>query len=208
MPEIAHIRETIFGNLKRGYERVKDPAKVGVSELCWCVRRSYYNRMNPIPPDEKTLIRFMRGRSLHDLILLCFDNREVKIEIPLECGKIIRGYADALVNDTLIELKTVKTYKWDSEHIQQLKYYMAALGKTSGCLIYHNVFSDELKFIPVNLTDGERHTVLCQLKNIADDFFYALETMNPSILPTAYIPDLCKSCVYKIRCKGDDIVRT
>jgi len=210
-------------NQKKDEARHKD-GKVHVSDILGCPRQSVFNYVEQTKPDPRTIFYFTIGQAIHnwiqDLLIAAYPGRYTK-EFDLEISKELIAHPDLidLQHDRVIELKTtthdIKTP--EPTHIKQLKTYLAALGKTSGDIIYFmytkNPYAKNnnpnpmqwFKRFTVDIDSTEASTLLEQTITIAQAVKIAREYKDPSISPhIAYNNDenyRCFYCPHKHACE-------
>jgi hypothetical protein len=81
------------------------------SSFGYCYRKQYWNRLNEPqsnPPDERTLRVFRCGHLFHDFVQEFFVGQtEVKVDV-----KDVFGYADIVLSDEVIDIKSVHSYQF------------------------------------------------------------------------------------------------
>ena len=115
---------------------------IHISDLIYCLRKAFYSRQ----PDyvqvlkDDSILYFVRGRSLHDMIEKLFPNNEVTIEYDEIIGNV-----DAIDGPIAVEIKTTKALRrgpYDSNRMQ-LRYYMAMTEKDIGYLLYYEYITSQ-----------------------------------------------------------------
>ena len=149
---LSAIRKAVIAEVSKQYSV---PAHIiWVREVATCIRQSFYNRIYYRNFDEKLAFILLRGRILHEFILekLPLGIAEPNIqpmEVRLNNEVILRGRADWIVGDYVIDLK-YKVYlpKEVSLHDKnQVLLYMYLYGKPKGLVLYINQYGEIRPFI-------------------------------------------------------------
>lgn len=152
------LKKLLADELRRRYFGVNpNPVQIGVyrpSVLSWsCVRRqyNYYSEFAGKSPDEipdEVVLLLGGGIVFHRMVQALefqgqpfWDNVEVecKLEVALPSGNIlIVGHADCIRNNEVYELKYTQRVPSNPhfQHILQLNFYLGALQKQKGWLVY------------------------------------------------------------------------
>jgi len=117
---------------------------VGVTTALGCLRRAYFSatRGEPLFLPKINMILFL-GRAVHEsvesAVLDCYgDEHEIAVEVPIDDG-LLKGVADMIIDDTIIEIKTVSTdlpRAVDKNHLMQLQAYLYMTGMDYGKVVY------------------------------------------------------------------------
>jgi len=173
-----------------------------VTDLCQCLRRSYYSLKYPLKPEQKLKRSLIIGKSIHlylESLLLKHKDKlgiDIEIEKPVRYvidGMVIRGYADIVLGNILYEIKTtskipVKPY---FEHILQAGFYAYVLHLREFCIVYIN--DNGYKEFCMETNDGIINIIKDRVRVLKE----ALESGKP---PPREKSVLCNYCPYKTIC--------
>lgn len=186
-----------------------------------CLRRAYWDRVDPIDGDGSWFVTAQHGVVVGQLVADFFKragiwrgdevrggdkrfNLSYRIDILAADGIRYDESAELIVP---VEVKSVKGKKWEwmlkeggnKAHKLQLQCYIhfhKPKPYPHGYLLYFNRDTDEVKLIKI------KHDPLIgkQIEEVLDELEFAVETGN---LPDKIDNDYdCKFCEYKDRCKG------
>ena len=169
---------------------------IHISDLIHCLRKAFYSRQ----PDyvqvlkDDSVLYFVRGRSLHDMIEKLFPNNEVTIEY-----EEIIGNVDAIDGPIAVEIKTTKVLRrgpYDSNRMQ-LRYYMAMTGKDIGYLLYYEYFSNKIRAFKFMMNAEQRERTLKELVTKRNLLIKALEINEVLIIPESDSSFDCNNCEFE-----------
>lgn len=178
------------------------PNTFSVTELLYCIRKSYLKRISPKPATLEQAYNLYRGKVFDQLWTPLFRHNQVRA--TYRCKNIpitISGKYDFLDEDgCLVDLKTAKSLFYINEpgheYVQQVRFY-AWLNSIDKAKIVYVDFGDA-KVFPVEVGDCQQ--LLDELESKAAQLYYALKfnrapAKNP--LTQAW---LCSKCDYKTEC--------
>lgn len=175
-----------------------------VSDFVYCLKKPYYKRQPDYEEDlsNDSVLYFVRGRSLHDLLEKMYPDREVRVSI-----EDIVGSVDAMTQDgTCIEIKTTKRL-WKNEandhHVKQVSYYMAMADSNMGQILYYEMTDNRLRVFEISLTDDDLSDLKSEILVKKDDVIQALETKKVRLLDNTNAAWECKWCPHEEVCKKD-----
>lgn len=176
-------------------------------------RKSLYDKLYPVEPDEATILRWVRGESSHSFfrsIFKEFPNAEIEKTKALTTprNKVIYSTPDvALVKredwpfDVIFEFKSTIGSRVAQHWIQRLHRYMAVNEVSYGVLTVHYLLHNKIECFPVELSENKLRSLKDSIVYIADLFEQSLQTkVNP--FPRCP-PWLCRDCPHQIRCVRD-----
>ena len=192
--------ETIDDN-----EYIRPNNRFSTTELVYCLRRAYFARKHPKPSDVITKYNLFRGK-IFDKITQIFERSQVKIVDALENGITIAGIIDAIVGDTVIEIKSISNIanvleKPKREHYHQAAYYAAVLSEQEGVdynlmLIYFDMstfkvhyFSHEKDALGVSFDYIKKY-----VRRRAQTLHQMLKEENPALYRPS--PDEQTQCIF------------
>lgn len=191
------LKERFIGALQERYGGVRDG--VHVSDLVYCLRQTFYRKIDPEPFTERQLGFFVDGARRHTVLQELLDvESEVKVE---KWG--IYGSID-MVLDYPLEIKTTRAHSSLPDHyFKQLGYYAVLVGKNKGYLVVLRLNSEvPWEFYSVEWSSVEIEELTQEMKMRARDLCDALERKDPSVLPNLSV-DMewkCRYCLYRERC--------
>jgi len=198
------LRQRFLTKLRQRYDHPR--LDLHVSDLTFCMRESYFRKVNPQPHDLKTLQYFVDGARRHEAL-----QELLGVDSEVEVSKYgVVGHIDMVDDDLFqfipIEIKTTRAKKEIPEHyFTQLGYYCVLLGVRRGRLIIQRIMNKEepWEFYDVEWTEKEIKELEEELKYKATLFQKALKTRNPKLLPKIHeaMKWKCRSCKYVSLCE-------
>lgn len=174
-----------------------------VSDLVYCLRKTYW-RTRPDYEEElsdDSVLYFVRGRSLEDLIDKLFPLKQVKVTLNEIVGTI-----DAVSAENIpVEIKTTKRlFKSEpyDHHIKQLTYYMAMRNSQKGILLYYELQPNKLTVFELQLTKKELADIRTDILNANTQLNQILEFEDPYLVqpPEDGKGWECKFCDFRKEC--------
>ena len=223
-PGILDVKQ----KLREGWTRKEvKRTEIHVSDLLYCKRQKCFERIddntNPRPIDNKKLMYFFGGQSLHRGIAeILGDEFEYEKEIVWngDGGIDIIGHPDAIwkQDHVIVEVKSTTSAgvlkKPFKNHVRQISAYIAMTGAPYGKLFYiilgqpdiKNPFQEYL----ISLTNEEREKILTDLENDALELQRGIDSKSPeNVSHIAFDKSyknklgfnwLCAECVFYDRC--------
>jgi predicted RecB family nuclease len=176
------------------------PNTYSITELLYCIRKSYYRRINPKPIALKSAFNLYRGQIFDNLWCKLFTHNQVRA--TYRCKNIpitISGRYDFLTTDNVLtDLKTIKNLYFvkepSPEYVTQIRFY-AWLNSIEKAQILYIDFGG-CKIFPVEV--GDCNQLLIDIENKAQTLYNALKKEQP---PTKNCLEwLCKECEYTEEC--------
>jgi CRISPR/Cas system-associated exonuclease Cas4 (RecB family) len=179
--------------LRLKFEERYDPEWVMPTELSTCLRRSWYARKK-----GKNIIgeNAVLGIAIHNTVqdVAKRFNCEVEKEIQGEiAGVKVRGRADLVCDDSVIEIKTTAIH--DQRHYFQPVIYATLLKKDKAYMLYVDRNTANITFFQVDISFILPFAIE-RLKT-----YYSAVVENK--LPQKEYSQACKYCVYKPLCDTD-----
>jgi hypothetical protein len=191
---------------------VKERVGVHMSDFDF-PRKSLYDRLYPVEPDEASILRWVRGESSHSFFRGVFKNfPNAKIE---ETKKFtVSGHASvastpdvALVKmepwpfDVIFEFKSTIGSKVAQHWVQRLHRYMAVNDTPYGVLVVHYLLRNRLECFPIELPEGRLNEIREAIPYMADLFEKGLST-GINVFPKC--PKwMCRDCPHIVKCMRD-----
>lgn len=162
MSTLERINKVLLDEATKRFEEKKTPLNVFYpSSVGQCVRKAYNEKINPKMFPVDTYKIFLIGNLTHDWL----QNKvypDGKHEVPIrweEGDIIISGRIDCLLEDTIIEFKSIAKLDYvrnapKSEHVEQLNLYLHALKMTKGVIVY--VTKNNLEIVEHEITYSEK----------------------------------------------------
>lgn len=195
------IKDQILRNANLD-DYVGKPNTYSVTELLYCVRKSYFKRTCPKPMTLEQAFNLYRGKLFDNVWTPLFKHNQVRS--TYRCKNIpitISGKYDFIdENGVLVDLKTAKSLYFINEpgieYIKQVRFY-AWLNSIPKARILYIDFGDAKSF---DVEVGDCTELLNDLENQAAKLYYALQNKTPPD-KGLLMPDwLCKCCDYKQEC--------
>ncbi len=188
------FRGIIEKNLDRLYEDLgvkidkKNPEKIHAVEASGCTRFAYYERKDPMPPDNAAKVSsLLVGAMRHSLTNA---HGEYKVE-----GLLLEANADLIMADEFvvrIELVQNLPEVPHPRHLIYLNACLFALGKEEGFLIYTN---GEGKTVEFSVTKNNR-----MFEEIIRRARVLSTLLKDAKVPKVEPSELCLNCKYYERC--------
>lgn len=197
------VKELIIKMIEMDIKEHKKDKTIYVTQVTQCLRKSYYEIIsNAIDPYYELAKKFLLGKSMHLWLqsLVRKYGKELKLRYEVEKpirykyrGYTIKGRADLIINDTVIEIKT--TTKGinipNIMHILQANEYAYWLSKPQFIILYvtgNDIIEFGFK------TDKGRHLIF---KDRLNELIDALNKGKP---PKHESTNECKYCKYRNTC--------
>ncbi|MCL6579271.1 MAG: hypothetical protein K6T73_07790 [Candidatus Bathyarchaeota archaeon] len=192
---------------------VKERVGIHMSDLDF-PRKSLYDRLYPIEPDEASILRWVRGESAHSFFRNIFKNfpnariEETKRFEVLGHAPVSSTPDVALVKmesfpigDVIFEFKSTIGNQVAEHWVRRLHRYMAVNETQYGVLVVHYLLRNKLDCFPVELPVKKLAEIKDSVFHMADLFEKGLST-GINIFPKC--PDwICRDCTHKVRCMQD-----
>ena len=203
--EKENVEKHLLKGLRRAFKwEGKKRTGWHVSDFVYCLKKPFYKRQPGYEEDlsNDSILYFVRGRSLHDLLEKLYPRREVKVT-----HEDIVGSVDGMTQDgTCVEIKTTKKL-WKNEanehHVLQDSYYMAMADSNQGQILYYEMNDNRLRVFEISLTDEELDGLLWSLIEKRNIIIEAIENKNVRLLDDSNAAWECKWCDHEERCKKD-----
>jgi len=196
-PIVDHIQSVV----RREYEYSDD--RLHVTELCGCLRKTYFRRRQPIEKSPEQQWYLYRGLIFDELWTSLFPRSQLRVTHRVKNGPTIVGRIDFVYNGKLYELKTINTVKYlDSpypHHIKQVRFYAFCENLKQAVLLY--LAFDGHKVFEVDCADEEVLPVVEEIEKKALILYEALKRNTP---PEPYNETWeCRYCEFSTVCGGD-----
>lgn len=193
--EDTQLRQQFIDKLTEQYSKQKDG--LFVTDFTYCIRKSYWRRVNPKPLSEKTLGYFVDGNRRHETLqnLIGF-----KAEISIQKYGL-RGRLDML-GEYPIEIKSTRSdskYGISPHYLKQCVIYALMTEKSTVCLMVQHINEGVFKFHKITYTQSELQQAETQLLGQIFLLKQALELKDPSQLPYPEAWE-CNFCDHKGDC--------
>ena len=199
--EAKELRERF---LKALAESRREPRKnISVSELVYCLREAYFNRVFPKPPTETQLGFFVDGARRHKALQdLGIGVSEAVVE---RFG--VHGHIDIL-REVPIEFKSTRSRQGiPSHYIRQLAYYCVLTMQPYGYLVIQRLMpgATPWEFYKVEFTKGDTILYTEDLTYRANLLADAVRKGDLSLLPRLSGEDAwkCRNCSRRAICGAD-----
>jgi hypothetical protein len=179
------------------------PNTYSVTDLLYCLRKSYYNKVNPKPKTLESAFNLYRGKVFDQLWTPLFKHNQVRCTHRVKNYPItISGKYDFIdEKGILTDLKTAKSLFYineaSSEYIKQVRFYAYVNAIEKAQILYVDFGS--VKVFPVEV--GDCTELINDLESKAILLWSALQKGKPP----ARNPDtpewLCNKCEHKEECE-------
>ena len=177
------------------------PNTYSVTDLLYCIRKTYYKKTNPKPITLEQAFNLYRGKVFDQLWTPLFKHNQVRT--TYRCKNIpitISGKYDFIdENGVLVDLKTAKSLYFinepGTEYIKQVRFY-GWLNSIEKAKILYIDFGDAKAF---EVEVGDCNELLNELEDKATQLYYALKTNTAPTKPVT-ASWLCQKCDYKEEC--------
>lgn len=201
MPEILEdpsLREAIIGIFIQEYNLANPRDGMHVSDLIYCLTRSYWNKVDPLPATDTDLLRFSIGLGLERVFVQFEATRPT--ELFEEDGIVLSP--DFILQGVHSELKTTRFSpgKWADTWLRQIAAYCYATDQILYNLLVLHIIQPALKAYRVLFTQEELEENWGEILARREILQGALDTQVPPLAFTYNEPWECNGCKYKLRC--------
>jgi len=171
-----------------------------ITDVTGCLRASYYRKVLGERLPEKIRFQTLIGKATHEFLIprLAF-RLGGDIEVRTEY-RGIRGRADIVTKDYVIELKTVSNIPTTvyRSHAEQLNFYLFALKKEYGYVVYLNRKTGVVRVREVKKDEKLLEITLVKAKELKE----AIENKIPPKphVPIRELKTLCSYCPFNSEC--------
>lgn len=205
------VLNDLYNALYEEYDVKRDG--VHVSDITFCPRKTCYQKIDPLPLNNKQLNFFTSGKAIHaalESLVKKYPHRyEMEKEVKLDGIEAHIDIFDKELNMP-IEAKSARTSKMETpkaHYISQLEAYQAMTDSDTGLLLVQLLLHYEdrpfVEFVH-HMTKEQRLKKLQDMKNDALLLKEGINRKAPELVRhIAYDPDLnwlCKSCPYEKEC--------
>jgi len=179
------------------------------SEISDCELKIFFDRLN-FPKDKNIEIKYPYSQMMADIgsiihlyIQMLYPFDKIEVEFFDEDIKV-KGKIDAIIQDTVIEIKTVSDLNWESQdHIDQALIYSYVLNKNGYIInnfeiakLHRNL--KEYKVLHYKYNDITMQTRLKFLLNKINKILNSIDIKDPLFLEKDY--SKCIFCSFKTEC--------
>jgi len=192
----------IFNAFRRAYEdkfieKISDDT-IFVSEVTYCIRKAYLLRRDPRPFNREKLVILVWGSLAHFLVENYIDYDGVLCEksVSVDLGGFkLKGRADIIIDDYIVELKTAYSLpdKPFNHHVLQLQAYLWMLDREEGFLVY--IARRAGGIVSFKIERDVKYWI-----EIVDRARKLHEHLKKNEIPPPEKSPLCKFCEYKEYC--------
>jgi len=195
------IQEHILDKVNEEYQSATNT--FSLTELLYCIRKSYFRRTSPKPLSLESSLFIYRGELLDEAWTPLFKRNQIRCTYRCKnIPAIISGrydFLDGEDSDTIYDLKTVKTLHYitepKKEHEIQIRFYAYMNAIPKARLLYMD-FGDVRGF---DVEVGDCTQLLEDLEGKVTLLFWALQRGKP---PKEMGPAwMCPNCEYKKECE-------
>jgi hypothetical protein len=180
------------------YNIMQQREGIHLTDGIYCLRRAYFNKVDPLPPTAEEILYFLFGLGLQDA-LMGGDNQSV----AEQDGIIISP--DYWEDGVLGELKTTRmTEKSINEKgipegwQRQMMGYAYVLGVDKALLVILPIIRPDVLSYVLTFTPEELAT---NWEYISDRIGILKQGLDEGIVPVGDADWQCKNCRYSLRCK-------
>lgn len=180
------------------------PNGMSITELLYCLRKSYYIRKNPKPHGIESAFNLYRGKVFDNLWSPLFKRNQIRCTHRVKNFPIsISGKFDWLEDDTVTDLKTAKTLYFTNEpseeYKKQVRFYAYCNALDKAQIVYID-FGD-CKVFPVEVGDCSK--LIEEIESKAIQLWHSLRTDKPPPKISTTQTWICEKCEYKEECAKD-----
>lgn len=181
------------------------PNTYSVTDLLYCLRKTYFNKVNPKPKTLESAFNLYRGKVFDNLWTPLFKHNQVRCTHRVKNYPItISGKYDFIdEKGILTDLKTAKSLYFinepGQEYVKQVRFYAYLNAVEKAQILYVDFGS--VKVFPVEV--GDCTELINELENKAIILWSALEKKQPPIRCPDTPEWLCKKCEHKEECNHD-----
>ena len=172
-------------------------------DLIYCPRKAYYRIKGYTPKlDYQTLLTFLVGKAVHDVIEEALGYAEIKLQY-----EGVHASIDSLYRGCPLEIKTTtkaifNPYEIPKEWIEQLDYGILFTGKHTGYLLLFDLLTKTIVLWRRRLTDSQLKELRRTLIKKRNLILKAVEVDDVDMLEKH--PEECSTCGYKYICRGEE----
>ena len=209
------VEPSILNNLFNALYEEYDVKREGVhvSDITFCPRKTCYQKIDPLPLDNKQLNFFTSGKAIHAALESLAKRYPYRYELEKEVKfDGIEAHIDIFDKELNmpIEAKSARTNKMlepKAHYVSQLEAYMAMTDSDTGLILVQLLlhYNDRpfVEFIH-HMTKEQRQKKLADMKNDARLLLLGIENADPEIVRHIAYDDklnwLCNSCKYSKEC--------
>lgn len=181
------------------------PNTYSVTELLYCLRKSYFNKVNPKPKTLESAFNLYRGKVFDNLWTPLFKHNQVRCTHRVKNYPItISGKYDFIdEKGILTDLKTAKSLYFinepGQEYVKQVRFYAYLNAVEKAQILYVDFGS--VKVFPVEV--GDCTELINELENKAITLWSAIEKKQPPQRCLTTPEWLCNKCEHKEECNHD-----
>ena len=196
--ESPELRSLVMDILTKAYNLLEPREGLHASDLIYCLTRSYWNKVDPLPSSETDVLRFSVGLGLERVIIQFGASRPVgSFE---EDGIILTP--DFILQGLHSELKTTRSApgKWSDTWVRQIAAYCYATEQLAYNLIVLHIIQPQVKAYRLFFTQEELEEQWGDILSRKEVLTTALETQTPPQEFQWNEDWECAGCKYKLRC--------
>ncbi|RLE90223.1 MAG: hypothetical protein DRJ55_01050 [Thermoprotei archaeon] len=176
--------------------RITPPNLIYVTDVAQCLLKSWYQRTIGEPPSNEKIVILVLGDDVHYILSERFPIGEGEQSATKEYeGVLIRGRADRVLADSILEFKTVtRIPKAPYEHhVDQAQLYLWLFEKEKAYLIYVSKTDGKVKAFRVDKDQKRINELLEKAKQLS-------QSLKLGLRPAPEPGWLCKYCEYASIC--------
>lgn len=198
-PEVQEIIQSATDN----YGLMQGRAGIHATDCIYCLRKAYFNKVDPLPPTQTELFYYLLGLGLQDALM----PRQAGVSNEIQKDGILlnpdyynpTSRVVAELKTTRMTVKTVEEKGLPDGWVRQMMAYANALGTKSAILILLPIIKPEIisYVLKFELTELQQNwgDILTSAKYLQ----VALDSKEPRALPRGEAWET-RNCRYKLRC--------
>jgi len=173
-----------------------------VSEITYCLRKAYFLRRNPRPFSKEKIVVLGLGTAVHFLVekYLDYDGLLSEKSVAVNLGAFtLKGRADLIVDNHIVELKTVNRLpdRPLDHHLLQIQAYLFMFDREEGFLVYIEKRKGRISSFKIRRENKYWIEIVNRARRLH-------EHLKMNKVPEPEPSPLCRFCEYKGECGEGD----
>jgi len=194
------IVDEIVTRLGQRYHLFQNREGIHATDCIYCLRKAYWNRVNPLPPTPAEILYYLRGLGMQDALLGGKSGSLVSHQGIALSPDFFEDGTLAELKTTMISEKTLDANEFPEGWLRQLMAYCYALNLKSAVLIVLTIIKSKLLSYIVTFSSEELEENWRWILERAKELGIAYEK---NIVPKVEEEEKwqCSSCRYCLRCQ-------
>ena len=192
--------DTIVEQICNRYHLLQAREGIHVTDCIYCLRKAYWNRINPLPPTPTEILFFIRGLGMQDALLGKDSPPEITHQGIILSPDYYKNGVLAELKTTMIGVKRLDAYDFPDGWKKQLMAYCYVLKLHSSLLIVFPLFQTQLLSYIGECEDEELEANWKWMEGRRD---MLEDAYTNDVLPAVEEEEKwqCDNCRYALRCQ-------